>query len=365
MATVEASLHAPNWLLHCRPGMESATAAEMEERARAQGILGTYAIAQANSAYLRLCQPDPDQARAMVEQAPTGHIFARQLIHEHCWMEGLPQRDRLSPILAALPRHQGFEGIQLSAPDSNEGKALSRFLKGFGRALRQGAEQQGIDLALPGAPRLHLFFPDSNRVSIGFNQDPASPPGGIRRLRMPGQAPSRSTLKLEEALLTLLSEAERNRWLQPGLRAVDLGAAPGGWSWQMVRRHIQVTAVDNGPMAPSLMDSGLVEHVRADGFTWRPPRAVDWLLCDMVDKPGRVAARMQEWLGQSWTRHAVFNLKLPMKRPWPIVRNLLWGLESALAESRPSLELRARQLYHDREEITVLAVDPDGPGARK
>jgi len=365
MSMQHPAMPAPNWLIHCRPGMESATAAEMEERAQANGILGVYAIAKADTAYLRICQADPEQATAMVRDAPGSSVFARQLIHEHCWLEGLPPSDRLSPILAALPRDMAFDGLQLSAPDSNEGKGLARFLKGFGRALEQALHQRGVALSEPRGPKLHLFFPDSSRVGIGFNQDGNSPPAGIRRLRMPAQAPSRSTLKLEEALLTLLTADERAKMLKPGLKAVDLGAAPGGWAWQMVRRHIHVTAVDNGPMADSLMDSGLLVHERADGFTWRPPRPVDWLLCDMVDKPARVAARMETWLSQGWSQHAVFNLKLPMKRPWPVVRDLLQGLESRLAACRPGLAIRARQLYHDREEITVVAVDQGGGKGRQ
>ncbi|WP_297471632.1 SAM-dependent methyltransferase, partial [Acidithiobacillus sp.] len=71
----------------------------------------------------------------------------------------------------------------------------------------------------------------------------APDPGGIPRLRFPAGAPSRSTLKLEEALLVLLNERERERWLRAGMTAVDLGAAPGGWTFQLVRRSLRVIAV--------------------------------------------------------------------------------------------------------------------------
>jgi len=347
---------APNWLIHCRPGMESASAAEMEQRAQAQGLLGTYAIARPGSAYLRICQPDPEQASKMVIDAPRRIIFPRQLVHEWCWLEGLPQQDRLDPILDQLPADQDFSGIQLSSPDSDHGKGLQRFLNGFQRALERGLDQRGIRWQQAGTPRLHLFFPDSGQVSIGFDQDPNSPPGGILRLRMPRAAPSRSTLKVEEALLRLMSEQERSDTLQAGMIAADLGAAPGGWTWQMVRRHLRVIAVDNGPMDPALMDSGLVSHLKQDAFTWKPTQATDWLLCDIVDKPSRVMDRIGLWLEQGWTRHALFNLKLPMKQPWPVVRDLLDGLNYRLETAGIGAEIRARQLYHDREEITVLVL---------
>ncbi|WP_285527584.1 SAM-dependent methyltransferase, partial [Escherichia coli] len=50
--------------------------------------------------------------------------------------------------------------------------------------------------------------------------------------------------------------------------AVDLGAAPGGWTWQLVNREMRVTAVDNGPMAENLMYSGLVDHQKVDGYQY-------------------------------------------------------------------------------------------------
>ncbi len=107
---------------------------------------------------------------------------------------------------------------------------------------------------------------------------------GIPRLKFPTGAPSRSTLKLEEAFLTFLSERERADKLKPGMSAVDLGAAPGGWTWQLVKRGLRVAAVDNGPMAEALMASGLVEHCRIDGFRYRPAQPVDWLVCDIVEQ---------------------------------------------------------------------------------
>src|SRR3546814_5211568 len=100
------------------------------------------------------------------------------------------------------------------------------------------------------------------------------------------------------------------------MRAADLGAAPGGWSWVLSRHGIQVNAIDNGPMADSAMATGLISHQRADGFTWQPAKALDWMVCDMVEQPRRVAARMGEWFANGWCRQAIFNLKLPMKKRW-------------------------------------------------
>ena len=100
------------------------------------------------------------------------------------------------------------------------------------------------------------------------------------------------------------------------------------------------------------MASGLVEHLRADGFAWQPRKSVDWLVCDMVEQPRRVAARIAHWLAQGWCRYTIFNLKLPMKKRYAEVELCLDLLRNEVAAP---LDLRARQLYHDREEITVFA----------
>ena len=142
--------------------------------------------------------------------------------------------------------------------------------------------------------------------------------------------------------------------LASGMYAVDLGACPGGWTYQLVQRSMMVYAVDNGPMATSLMDTGQVFHEREDGFRFRPPRTnISWLVCDMVEKPARVANLMADWLVNGWCREAIFNLKLPMKKRYEEVTQNLAMIEQRLTENGINAQIRARQLYHDREEVTV------------
>jgi 23S rRNA (cytidine2498-2'-O)-methyltransferase len=171
---------------------------------------------------------------------------------------------------------------------------------------------------------------------------------------MPRDAPSRSTLKLAEALLTLLTEDERARLLKPGMRAVDLGAAPGGWSWQLASRGLQVTALDNGRLAPEVLATGMVEHLRADGLTWRPRRPVDWLVCDMVERPIRIAALVADWIATRHCRNAIFNLKLPMKKRREEVDRCRELIAARLDAEGLRYRLRIKQLYHDREEVTAF-----------
>ena len=136
--------------------------------------------------------------------------------------------------------------------------------------------------------------------------------------------------------------------------AVDLGASPGGWTHQLLQKGFFVTAVDHGKMDDKVMASGMVDHKEEDAYKYKPKQAIELLVCDMVDKPQKVAALMGRWFQQKHCRWAVFNLKLPMKKrfeEWEICRELFWK-ESQL--NPEDYEMRAKHLYHNREEITLL-----------
>jgi 23S rRNA (cytidine2498-2'-O)-methyltransferase len=110
----------------------------------------------------------------------------------------------------------------------------------------------------PAWPRLHIIFLRSDSAVVGLSYPGNSSPWpmGIPRLRAARGAPSRAGLKLEEAFLTLLTASEREERLRAGMVAVDLGAAPSGWSWQLARRGLSVTAVATGHCAGMSRDRG-------------------------------------------------------------------------------------------------------------
>ena len=179
---------------------------------------------------------------------------------------------------------------------------------------------------------------------------------GIPRLKFPNASPSRSTLKLDEAFLHFIPRAEWVERLTSGMNAVDLGAAPGGGTYQLVRRGMMVTAIDNGAMAESFMDTGQVKHRMMDGFKYVPMKQiVHWLVCDMIEKPQRVAKLMAHWLLNGYCKEAMFNLKLPMKGRYQQVMDDLQTIKDAFSEHNVKYELYAKHLYYDREEITVHA----------
>ena len=108
-------------------------------------------------------------------------------------------------------------------------------------------------------------------------------------------------------------------------------------------------------MAASLHETGRIEHCAEDGFKFQPPKRqkIDWLVCDMVEKPSRIAELMTKWLLNSWCHSMIFNLKLPMKKRYAEVQQCLQYIADKLTQRGLAFQLKAKHLYHDREEITV------------
>ncbi len=339
-------------LAYCRQGFEPELAAELTQRAADAGFAG-YARTQRNDGYVVFACEDQALPAALPWQQL---VFARQKLALIAELRGLDPADRITPMLAALAGAPHFGDVWVEHPDSDAAKPLAGLARSFGNALRPALRKAGLlsPKEDPRLPRLHVLFVHGDHAFLGLAQpcDAAPWPLGIPRLRLLPEAPSRSALKLEEAILTLLRPDEREHLLRAGMRAADLGAAPGGWTWVLTRQHLRVTSVDNGPLRQHVLDSGLVEHLRADGFRWQPAQPLDWMVCDMVEQPRRVVERMATWLREGWCRHTIFNLKLPMKKRWDET-TLCLGL---LQEQSGGLRIvRAKQLYHDREEITVFA----------
>lgn len=350
----------------CRAGFEKELASELDDFAASLGLMG-FIRAQAGQAYVVFETAEPVPFEDLAERCHwRSLVFARQLLPWFARIDSLPERDRATPIVAAVREAgQRFADLLLETPDTDEAKQQSGFCKRFTAPLQRELDKANtFRERAKGLPALHVMFSDASTAWLcaALPGHAALWPMGIPRLRMLREAASRSTLKLAEAIFTLLTDEERSASLRAGLRAVDLGAAPGGWTWQLAHRGLRVTAVDNGPMAPSVMATEMVEHVRADGFTWRPPRPVEWMVCDMVEQPTRVAALVSDWIATGRCRRSIFNLKLPMKKRLEAVEQCRAIIAKRLAHEGP-YELRLKHLYHDREEVTgYLALRNPGGG---
>jgi 23S rRNA (cytidine2498-2'-O)-methyltransferase len=168
--------------------------------------------------------------------------------------------------------------------------------------------------------------------------------GGMRRFaREEGQI-SRSEFKLLEAIETFGME------LPARGTALDLGASPGGWTRVLRNFGQYVTAVDPGDLDPRLASDRGIRHKRmsAEAYLDSEPDPFDIVVNDMR-MDGRDSARLMTSFARLLYPHgwALMTIKLPEYR-----REMI--LEQTLAILRNAYEIAgARQLFHNRSEITV------------
>ncbi len=197
-------------------------------------------------------------------------------------------------------------------------------------------------LAVPGRPGpgpargLFVYLPAFDHAFV--SRDAVA--GGQKRMADDPQAPSRSYLKVEEAYGLL------GRGPAAGETVADLGAAPGGWSYSAAKRGALVVAVDNGPLKGGALHAGIT-HKAEDAFKYAPAEPAAWLFCDMVEDPDRITDLLERWLDRGWCKRFIVNLKFGRHDPLRVLRG------AQRLRERCSL-LRARHLFHDREELTVV-----------
>lgn len=190
-------------------------------------------------------------------------------------------------------------------------------------------------------------------------------PGGIPSIALPGDAPSRAYLKMEEALLWSTAP------VRAGDVAVEIGAAPGGASYALLRRGVRVVGIDPADVDPVLArftgDRGepLFTHVRAPaGGVPRealPPR-VQWIALDVHLAPPValrylrkiVAARRRSLLG------VLVTLKL---NDWKWIDDVPRWVEEIRAMGLETV--RARQLATNRQEVFVYGETRAGARRRR
>jgi len=357
-------LESKSMLFYCREGYEPDLAAELEQVSANQHLYG-YSKFVPHNAMVQFHFYESLSTKQQFESfALDDCIFARQRLCVIGSVELTDAADRISSIVDYLKNNtelsqHSLGDIFAEHADHEKGKEVAKFCKKFTVPLRQALRKEGWLSSKPnsGLPFIHFVFSDSSECTIAFSypKNRHSQALGISRLKFPNDAPSRSTLKLEEAIQLFMSPAQQSLCLQKGMTAVDLGACPGGWTYQLVSRGIHVEAVDNGAMAETLMATGLVSYQAADGFKYQPVDGhVDWLVCDMIEKPERVAELMTHWLCDRKATSTIFNLKLPMKQRFQIVAGLIANITNTLNERQIKHQLRAKHLYHDRDEITVM-----------
>lgn len=174
-------------------------------------------------------------------------------------------------------------------------------------------------------------------------------PGGEHRFKRDDEQISRAEFKLLEARDVF------NLDLQAGGKALDMGAAPGGWTRVLRQWGWRVVAVDPADLDARFRRDPNVTHVAKtiEAFLPSVKTRFDLVVNDMrmdadesVERMLRVSACLLPG------RPALITLKLPHNTDWK--RDLLADVRLALERlSRHYEILGARQLYHNRSEVTV------------
>jgi 23S rRNA (cytidine2498-2'-O)-methyltransferase len=179
-------------------------------------------------------------------------------------------------------------------------------------------------------------------------------PGGLPRISLPQDVPSRAWLKLEQAL------AWRG-WDQLDLRgqtALDLGCAPGGATFALLQRGMDVLGIDTGEMDERVLQLAIAQGVRFDH--WRTaagrlnltalPQEPALLLCDINLAPPEVlpqVARIQEAVQ---ARRLILTIKLNT----PALEDRAHEFIDTIRDWAPA-PVFATQLAANRREICVCA----------
>jgi 23S rRNA (cytidine2498-2'-O)-methyltransferase len=189
-------------------------------------------------------------------------------------------------------------------------------------------------------------------------------PGGRYPLQLPPDLPSRAYAKIEEAIQTFRLP------VRAGDCALELGAAPGGAAFALMRRGLSVIAVDPGQMEPYVLNfrgpsAARTSHLQKPmGALTRAelPASVQWLLLDVHLAP-QVALRTARKVA-SWFRDSLLGAVLTLKlNDWAFADQV----DSFLAQAREmGLQTpRAKQLASHRQELCLVGLTRRGEARRQ
>ena len=157
-----------------------------------------------------------------------------------------------------------------------------------------------------------------------------------------GRQISRAENKLKEAL------SKFNITLNEEGYALDIGAAPGGWTKVLADHGYHVISVDPGDLKPELEQHPLIKHYKCRIEDLEFENFFDIIVNDMNVEP-QTTAIIMNGLSKSLKENglAIVTLKLPNK------------VEEDIKESTTILDqdydvLTIKSLFHNRQEVTTL-----------
>jgi 23S rRNA C2498 (ribose-2'-O)-methylase RlmM len=107
------------------------------------------------------------------------------------------------------------------------------------------------------------------------------------------------------------------------------------------------------PIAASVLATGLIEHLRTDGLTWRPKKpSSGWFATWSSNRRDRPV--MADWLATGRCRRSIFNLKLPMKKRHEEVERCRNLIDQRMRAAGLKYILRIKHLYTTGKRSPVI-----------
>lgn len=195
-----------------------------------------------------------------------------------------------------------------------------------------------------------LCTPDTAYVGVSRTEQNLSAwPGGEHRFKRDDAQISRAEFKLLEAIdvfgLTMPT---------PG-KALDMGAAPGGWTRVLRQLNLRVVAVDPADLDARFRRDPNVTHIPAiiEAFLPTLKTRFDLVVNDMRMEADESVERMLAVSRHLLPGHlAIMTLKLT--RGTEAHRDILGEVRQSLSRLKRDYDIiGARQLFHNRSEVTV------------
>ncbi|MBJ6363661.1 methyltransferase domain-containing protein [Paenibacillus sp. MAHUQ-46] len=205
----------------------------------------------------------------------------------------------------------------------------------------------GSELSLQQPEQILSLYASKDSLLIGWGTPRELlsdwPGGAVRFQREEGQI-SRAKFKLLEAERTFgINLAEHKR-------ALDIGAAPGGWTSLLLDRGLDVTAIDPAELHPSLVSNRRLTYLKKNASEVKfSPNSFDLIVCDMSWSPmqmGKLVLDLSQALSSGGD--AIVTIKLMHRKPLQTIRDVMQKLQEVF------IIRKAKQLFHNRDEITLL-----------
>lgn len=264
------------------------------------------------------------------------------------------------PTFPMLERGQHF-AVQTRMTQSEEGSRKRTYSGGKINQLLAEAivEETGAveDIKKPQIVVSVLCAQEQAYLGISLGRNNLSLwPGGMRHFAQTPEQISRAEFKLLEATETFgVTLPERGR-------ALDLGAAPGGWTRLLLATGLQVVAVDPAKLDPRLARSPRLQHYRGYAEAYLEELARQRPLFDVITSDMRMDAREAARLliqARGFLRRDGFilsTLKLPHATASIDPLKNLHEAQSLLSRSFGLVQ--TKQLFHNRQEVTVIVARP-------